>query len=335
MQIPSTMSAMVLEEPGRPLIQKWLPVPRPSPQQVLVKVIACGVCRTDLHIADGDLDKPKLPLIPGHEIVGRVAGVGEEVAGLKEGDPVGIPWLGFTCGQCKYCLRGQENLCEQAGFTGYTLDGGFAQYAVAHHRFCLPLSDSQASPQGSPLLCAGLIGYRSYRMIPGHARAIGLYGFGAAAHILIQVAKFNKQSIFAFTRDGDEQAQSFAVKLGAAWAGDSSRMAPEKMDASIIFAPVGNLIPKALEGVDRGGTVVCGGIHMSDIPTFPYRLLWEERIVRSVANLTRNDGLEFLKLAGKIPIRTEIRQFTLQQANEALDRLRKGDIQGAAVLVMD
>jgi propanol-preferring alcohol dehydrogenase len=328
------MEAMVFEGAGQPLAHKILPVPKPSPQQVLVKIIACGVCRTDLHIVDGELDHPKLPLIPGHEIVGTVVQTGVEVTVLKEGELVGIPWLGYTCGECKYCLRGQENLCEKAAFTGYTLDGGFAEYTAAHQRYCLPVSSSQATPAGAPLLCAGLIGYHSYSMISEHAENIGIYGFGAAAHILIQVALYQGKKIFAFTRDGDKKTQSFALNLGASWAGDSSKVPPQQLDGSIIFAPAGGLVPKALQDIEKGGTVVCGGIHMSDIPSFPYRYLWGERIIRSVANLTRKDGLEFLKLADEIPIRTEITEFPLLRANEAIENLRNGKIQGAAVLVM-
>ena len=328
------MQAMVFKAACQPLVYTILPVPKPSPQQVLVKIIACGVCRTDLHIVDGELDQPKLPLVPGHEIIGTVVQAGKEVSVLKEGDLVGIPWLGYTCGECKYCLRDQENLCEKAAFTGYTLDGGFAEYTVAHQRYCLPVSPSQATPAGAPLLCAGLIGYRSYGMVGKNVESIGIYGFGAAAHILIQVALYQQKKIFAFTRDGDLEAQSFAMKLGASWAGDSSQPPPRKTDASIIFAPVGALIPKALQDTGKGGTVVCGGIHMSDIPSFRYSLLWEERTVRSVANLTRKDGLEFMKLADEIPVKTDIKEFPLQQANEALECLRNGKVQGAAVLVM-
>lgn len=328
------MKAMVFHEAHKPLVLSTVPVPTPSPRQVLVKIIACGVCRTDLHIMDGELDRPKPSLIPGHEIVGTVVGTGKEVTALHPGDQVGIPWLGYTCGYCKFCLRGQENLCDNAGFTGYTLDGGFAEYTVADQHYCLPLSSPQAAPGGAPLLCAGLIGYRSYNMIPKDAENIGIYGFGAAAHILIQVARHRSQNIFAFTRDGDLESQTFARKLGATWAGDSSDPPPQLIDASILFAPAGDLVPTALRSTVKGGTVVCGGIHMSDIPSFPYSLLWEERIVRSVANLTRKDGLEFLKLAGEVPVRTEITEFSVEQANEALEALRNGRIHGAAVLVM-
>jgi propanol-preferring alcohol dehydrogenase len=333
-KLPDTMRAMVLEAAGRPLAEKTLPLPVPLPGQVLVKIIACGVCRTDLHIMDGELKDPKLPLIPGHEIVGTVVRTGNEVSGLKENDIVGIPWLGYTCGKCRYCVKGNENLCEQAGFTGYTTDGGYAEYTVAYERYCFRLSSQYANASGAPLLCAGLIGYRSYSMTGRQSEKIGIYGFGAAAHILIQVAIYEGKKIYAFTRQGDMAAQAFAKKLGAVWAGDSTQTPPEKLDASIIFAAAGELVPKALLDTDKGGTVVCGGIHMSDIPSFPYSSLWEERSIRSVANLTRHDGDSFLELAPKIPVQTETVSFPLSHANEALERLRKGQIQGAAVLVM-
>ncbi len=331
---PVTMKAMVLEEPKKNLVLKTVPLPAISSRQVLIRVIACGVCRTDLHIIDGELTKPKLPLIPGHEIVGIVALAGGDVTKLKEGDLVGVPWLGYTCGRCKYCLNGQENLCMYAGFTGYTIDGGYAEYTAANEQYCFPLSDKYANASGAPLLCAGLIGYRCYGMINKNALNIGIYGFGAAAHILIQVAIYEGKKIFAFTRRGDEEAQQFALQLGAVWAGNSSQPAPEKLDAAIIFAPVGNLVPKALMDIDKGGIVVCGGIHMSDIPSFPYHILWEERSIRSVANLTRKDGEDFLKIAPMIPIHTEVQSYHLEQANEALNDLRNGSIHGAAVLVM-
>ena len=329
------MQAMVLTEPRRPLSFEKLRLPKPSPDQVLIKLLACGVCRTDLHIVDGDLENPKLPLIPGHEIIGIVAKMGQHVKSLREGGLVGVPWLGYTCGKCRYCLKGAENLCENAGFTGYTIDGGYAEYCLANEKFCFPLSTEFGNPSGAPLMCAGLIGYRSYRMIPDESLRIGLYGFGAAAHILIQVAGYQHKKIYAFTKDGDAAGQDFARKLGAEWAGGSSQTPPEKLDAAIIFAPDGSLIPRALQQVDKTGIVVCGGIHMSDIPSFPYKLLWEERILRSVANLTRKDGEEFLSLAPLIPVRTEIKTYPLVQANEALDDLRKGRFRGAAVLVMD
>jgi propanol-preferring alcohol dehydrogenase len=283
---------------------------------------------------DGELPKAKLPLVPGHEIVGVVIKKGNQVNQLHEGDVAGIPWLGYTCGQCKYCINNKENLCENALFTGYTIDGGYAEYTVAYEKYCFPLSGQYANASGSPLLCAGLIGYRSYTMIGEHVTNLGIYGFGAAAHILIQLAIYEGKKIYAFTREGDHKAQSFALNLGAVWAGDSSQSPPEKLDAAIIFAPVGNLVPKALTELDKGGIVVCGGIHMSDIPSFPYRILWEEKMIRSVANLTRKDGEEFLKIAPIVPIRTETQIFPLEQANEALDSLRAGKIHGAAVLVM-
>jgi propanol-preferring alcohol dehydrogenase len=328
------MNAMVLEEPNKPLILKTIPLPVPSSQEVLIKIIACGVCRTDLHIIDGELTDPKLPLVPGHEIVGIIAETGKNVMNVKEGDLVGVPWLGYTCGTCKYCLNEQENLCDNAGFTGYTIDGGYAEYAVANVQYCFPLSAKYGNAYGAPLLCAGLIGYRSYSMINSNAINIGIYGFGAAAHILIQVAIFQGKKIFAFTRDGDKEAQQFARDLGAVWAGNSTAPSPEKLDAAIIFAPVGSLVPKALQDVNKGGVVVCGGIHMSDIPSFPYAVLWEERMIRSVANLTRKDGDVFLKIAPRVPIRTEIKTYHFSKANEALDDVRNGDLHGAAVLVM-
>lgn len=334
MNLPDTMQAMVLESTGKLLVNKILPLPVPSPVQVLVKVIACGVCRTDLHIIDGELENPKLPLIPGHEIVGTVVKTGNLVTGLSEGEPVGIPWLGYTCGKCRYCLSGKENLCTEAAFTGYTIDGGYAQYTAADHRYCFKLPPSFANAAGAPLLCAGLIGFRSYRMA-GAAKKIGIYGFGAAAHILIQVAVAQDKKVFAFTRIGDNESQEFALQLGAAWAGDSSQVPPELLDAAIIFAPVGELIPKALQDVDKGGMVICGGIHMSDIPAFPYRLLWQERMIRSVANLTRNDGVEFFRQIREVPVHTETHLYALSQANEALSALRQGSFQGAAVLVME
>lgn len=335
MNLPHSMHAMVFECAGQPLVYKTLPLPVPLPDQVLVKVLACGVCRTDLHIVDGELQSPKLPLIPGHEIVGTIVMAGREVTKLQEGDVVGIPWLGYTCGKCRYCLKGQENLCAQAGFTGYTIDGGYAEYTVADHRYCFLLPLEYANAQSAPLLCAGLIGFRSYRMIEDHAEKIGIYGFGAAAHILIQLAISQGKRIFAFTRQGDVDAQRFACKLGARWVGDSSQPAPEPLDAAIIFAPAGELVPKALQDVDKGGIVVCGGIHMSDIPAFPYEWLWQERMIRSVANLTRKDGEDFFEQAAKTRIHTETHLYTLSQANRALNELRKGNIQGAAVLIMD
>ena len=333
MNLPDTMYAMVLEEVRQPLVYKTLPLPSPLSDQVLVKVIACGVCRTDLHIVDGELQHPKLPLVPGHEIVGMVVKTGEKVTRLIEGDIIGIPWMAHTCGKCKYCQRDQENLCENAVFTGYTIDGGYAEYTVAYEQYCFPLASMYANASGAPLLCAGLIGYRSYSMINKAAEKIGIYGFGAAAHILIQIAIYQGKKIFAFTREGDTGAQEFAMKLGAVWAGDSLQISPQKLDAAIIFAPAGNLVPKALMDIDKGGIVVCGGIHMSDIPSFPYRILWEERMIRSVANLTRKDGEEFLNIAPKVPVKTQTQLFPLSNANEALENLRSGKIHGAAVLI--
>jgi propanol-preferring alcohol dehydrogenase len=327
------MRAMVLEAPHRSLVLKTLPLPTPSTQEVLVKVIACGICRTDLHIVDGDLPEPRLPLIPGHEIVGRVVRTGSDVTTLQPGDLIGIPWLAYTCGHCRYCQRRQENLCENALFTGYTHNGGYAEYTLAFEDFCFPMPAGYANPGGAPLLCAGLIGYRSYTMTGEHVKHLGIYGFGAAAHILIQVALYEGQEVYAFTRDGDVEGQDFARSLGASWAGDSSELPPHPLDASIIFAPAGPLVPLALRASDKGGAVVCGGIHMSDIPSFPYEILWAERTLRSVANLTRGDGHEFLALAPRIPIRTSTQTFPLDRANEALESLRSGRIRGAAVLV--
>ena len=335
MQLPATMNAMVLEEQGKPLVLRKFPLPQVSSNQALIKLTACGVCRTDLHIIDGELTQPKLPLIPGHEIIGKVVETGSTVTHLKKGDVVGVPWLGYTCGKCKYCVRGQENLCEFAGFTGYTIDGGYAEYTVAGEQYCFPIPSMYDNPSGAPLLCAGLIGYRSYSMINKDAINIGIYGFGAAAHILIQVAISDGKKIFAFTRDRDIDARKFALQLGAAWAGGSSERPPEKLDAAIIFAPVGSLVPKALRDLDKGGIVVCGGIHMSDIPSFPYDILWEERSIHSVANLTRKDGEEFLAIAPGVPVKTEVTTYKLADANEALSDVRNGNIHGAAVLVMD
>jgi propanol-preferring alcohol dehydrogenase len=334
MEMPESMHAMVLEAAKQPLAYKTIAVPVPSEEEVLIKVIACGVCRTDLHIVDGELEHPKLPLIPGHEIIGTVVKTGKRVKKIKAGDAVGVPWLGYTCGKCRYCINGQENLCENAKFTGYTLDGGYAEYTVAHQHYCFRLDPQYADPSGAPLLCAGLIGYRSYSKISGRSNSIGLYGFGGAAHILTQVAVAQGKEIYAFTSPGDTAAQKLAERLGAVWAGDSTQSPPVKLDAAIIFAPVGNLIPKALNDTDKGGTVICGGIHMSDIPSFPYHLLWEERTIASVANLTRKDGEEFLELAPKIPVHTETKMYKLEQANKALDDLRNGKINGAAVLVL-
>ena len=326
------MQAMVLTEIGKPLEYRDLPDPQCGPDQVLIKVGACAVCRTDLHVLDGDLPDPKLPLIPGHEIVGRVVETGSGVDDIAVGDRVGVPWLGWTCGRCPYCRRGQENLCDNARFTGYQLDGGYAQYTVADHRYVFHLGGDMSDADASPLLCAGLIGYRSLRMC-GDAGRIGMYGFGAAAHVIAQVAVHQGREVCAFTREGDTAAQEFARRLGAVWAGASADDPPEPLDAAIIFAPVGELVPAALQAVRKGGTVVCAGIHMSDIPSFPYRILWEERVLRSVANLTRRDGREFLDLAPRIPITTHTETCPLEDANRALERLRSGRLQGAAVLL--
>ncbi|HET7832913.1 MAG TPA: zinc-dependent alcohol dehydrogenase family protein [Gallionella sp.] len=328
------MRAMVLEASGLPLRQVELPVPECGPDDILLKVSACGVCRTDLHILDGELTEPKLPLIPGHEIVGIVAAKGDRVERFAIGQRVGVPWLGYTCGHCRYCLSGRENLCDDARFTGYTMNGGYAEYAVADQRYCFPLPASFTDANAAPLLCAGLIGYRAL-VAAGDAERIGIYGFGAAAHIIAQVAHWQGRKVFAFTKPGDAAGQDFARELGATWAGDSTAAPPEEMDAAILFAPVGALIPGALQHTAKGGTVVCAGIHMSDVPSFPYSILWGERTIRSVANLTRRDGEEFLVLAPKASIRIEVEAFPLDQANEALDRLRHGRIRGAAVLVMD
>jgi propanol-preferring alcohol dehydrogenase len=323
---------MVLHQPGGPLVCEEIPCPPPGPGQVRVRVAACAVCRTDLHVVDGELPQPKLPLVPGHEIVGRVETLGPGVEHLRPGVRVGVPWLGWTCGRCQWCLTDRENLCEQARFTGYTLDGGFAESVLADERYCFPLPEGLDNAHAAPLLCAGLIGYRSLTKA-GPAQRLGLYGFGAAAHIVIQVALHQGRRVFAFTRPGDTAAQDFARRLGATWAGGSDELPPEPLDAAILFAPVGALVPRALRTVTRGGRVVCGGIHMSDIPAFPYRLLWHERSLLSVANLTRQDGREFLALAPRVPVRTEVTVFPLEQANEALQRLREGRLTGAAVLV--
>jgi alcohol dehydrogenase, propanol-preferring len=327
------MRAMILDAPRQPLRLAELPVPKPNPEQVLIRVHACAVCRTDLHIVDGELTHPKLPLILGHQIVGTIEELGEKVDQFHLGQRVGVPWLGHTCAHCPYCLSGRENLCDYAEFTGYNLDGGYADYTVADHRFCFPLDPSYPDLQAAPLLCGGLIGYRAYNMT-GDAAKLGFYGFGSSAHILIQLARYQGRKVFAFTRPGDIVGQEFARQLGASWAGDSDVLPPETLDAVIIFAPVGKLVPTALRAVAKGGVVVCAGIHMSDIPSFPYSILWEERVLRSVANLTRQDGEEFLIIAPQIPIRTEVNSFPLTQANEALDALRSGKIEGSAVLVM-
>jgi propanol-preferring alcohol dehydrogenase len=321
---------MVLDSPGNPLRVAEVPEPEPGPEEILLRVHACAVCRTDLHVVEGELPDPKLPLIPGHQIVGTVERVGGRVDNFAPGDRVGVPWLGHTDDTCRYCLTGRENLCDDARFTGYQIDGGYAEYAAADHRFCFPIPEGYPDLQTAPLLCAGLIGYRSLTMT-GDAERLGLYGFGAAAHIIAQVAVYQGREVFAFTRN--EEAQGFARELGAAWAGDPSQAPPEELDAAIIFAPVGTLVPAALRAVAKGGVVVCAGIHMSDIPSFPYEILWGERSLRSVANLTRRDGEEFLALAPEVPVHTEVVPYPLEGANEALHTLRGGGILGAAVLV--
>ncbi len=326
------MHAQLLTEAPRPLVAAQLPAPRPGPGQLLIAVHACAVCRTDLHVVDGELANPKLPLVPGHEIIGTVVERGEAAERFAIGDRVGVPWLGWTCGVCDYCSAGQENLCDAARFTGYQIDGGYAELTVADERYCFAIDPRYGDAEAAPLMCAGLIGYRTLRMA-GDARLVGLYGFGAAAHIVAQVARHQGRRLFAFTRPGDMAAQGFARSLGAEWVGDSTTPPPEPLDAALIFAPVGALVPAALAATRKGGTVVCGGIHMSDIPSFPYRILWEERIVRSVANLTRRDAEEFLALAPKAGVRTETVTYPLAEANRALDDLRRGALQGAAVLV--
>jgi propanol-preferring alcohol dehydrogenase len=324
---------MVLNRQRQPLELQEVAEPRPGAGEVLIEVRSCGLCRTDLHIVDGELTHPKLPLIPGHQIVGVVSALGEGVERLAIRDRVGVPWLGWTCGACRYCLTGRENLCDRAEFTGYQRDGGFAQMCVADNRFCLPIPTGFADLAAAPLLCAGLIGHRALRA-SGDPERLGLYGFGASAHIVIQVARHQGRRVFAFTRDGDVAAQQFAIELGAEWAGDALEPAPEELDAAIIFAPVGELVPAALRAVAKGGTVVCAGIHMSDIPAFPYEIMWGERVLRSVANLTRLDGEEFLELARRIPVRTQTEIFALEQAGAALDHARRGEVRGAAVLTI-
>lgn len=326
------MLALCLATTGRGLVPVERPVPQPGPDQLLIRVRACGVCRTDLHVVDRELPNPQPEVVPGHEVVGTVEQVGPGVTGFVAGQRVGVPWLGWTCGTCDFCRSHRENLCDQARFTGYTLDGGYAEYLVADHRYCFPLPAAYPDAEAAPLLCAGLIGYRSL-VLAGPARRLGLYGFGAAAHIVAQVARYQGREVFAFTRPGDVAAQEFARSLGVAWAGDSTAPPPTPLDAAIIFAPVGALVPAALQAVRKGGVVVCGGIHMSDIPSFPYEMLWGERMVRSVANLTRRDGEEFLALAPRIPVRTEVTTMPLTAANEALQRLRNGELCGAAVLL--
>jgi alcohol dehydrogenase, propanol-preferring len=326
------MRAMVLDAPRRPLRCRAMKVPTPGPGQVLIRVHACAVCRTDLHVVDGDLTEPKLPLVPGHEIVGSVATLGPGVDRFAVGDRVGVPWLGWTCGECEFCRSNHENLCAQARFTGYQIDGGYGEFTVADQRFCFAIPATYSDIEAAPLLCAGLIGYRSLRMT-GDARRLGLYGFGAAAHIIAQVARWQGRTVYAFTSPGDTDAQAFARELGVVWAGGSDQPPPELLDAAIVFAPVGSLVPTALRAVERGGTVVCAGIHMSPIPSFPYDILWGERVMRSVANLTRADGEAFFALAPKVPVKTRALPYGLEQANQALDDLRAGRLQGAAVLV--
>ena len=327
------MRAMILEAAGTPLRLMDVAEPRPGPDEILIRVHACAVCRTDLHIVDGELTEPKLPLIPGHQIVGTVAAQGVLAGRFAIGERVGVPWLGSTCSECRYCRTGRENLCDRALFTGYQKDGGFAEYAVAREKFCFPIPPGYPDLQAAPLLCAGLIGYRSLAMA-GEAETVGIYGFGAAAHIVTQVARFQGRRVYAFTRPGDEEACRFAREMGAVWAGPSGIFPPEELDAAIIFAPAGELVPAALRAVAKGGVVVCGGIHMSDIPAFPYEILWGERVVRSVTNLTCRDGEEFLALAPKVPVRTEVIPYPLTMANEALDDLRHGRLRGAAVLAI-
>ena len=329
---PEQMRAMVFTAVGEPLTLHHVPVPQPGPHEILIKVAACGICRTDLHIIDGELSEPRLPLIPGHQIVGRVVSAGDNVDDSWLDSRVGVPWLGGSCRSCAFCRSQQENLCDRAVYTGYQRDGGFAEFAVADSRYCFPVPGGFEDRQAAPLLCAGLIGYRAYRMA-GEAGRIGLYGFGAAAHILVQVARSQQRSVFAFTRPGDEQAQRFALSLGADWVGESKQSPPESLDAAIIFAPDGTLVPAALKAVRKGGRVVCAGIHMSDIPGFPYRDLWGERCICSVANLTRRDGEEFLPLAAGIPVHTEVHSYPLENANEALDDLRRGRFTGAAAVI--
>jgi propanol-preferring alcohol dehydrogenase len=326
------MRAMLLTAPGQALESREAPRPSPGEEQVLIRVHACGVCRTDLHVVDGDLQNPRLPLIPGHEIVGSVVSAGARVKNFKAGDRVGVPWLGRTCGACAFCVSGRENLCERAAFTGYRIDGGYAEYTVADARYCFGIPEYYSDTEAAPLLCAGLIGYRSL-VLAGPCGRLGLYGFGAAAHILIQIARHRNIEVYAFTRPGDHEGQQFARSLGAVWAGDCDRDPPEKLDAAILFAPVGALVPAALRAIRKGGTVICAGIHMSDIPAFPYSILWGERSLRSVANLTRRDGEEFFRIAPEVPVKTTVRLYPLESANQALSDLRNGRISGAAVLV--
>jgi propanol-preferring alcohol dehydrogenase len=334
MNIPKVMRSMLLETQRQPLKLAEVPVPEPMEGQVLLQVHTCGVCRTDLHVVDGDLTEPKLPLILGHQIVGIAVGLGTGVDRFTLGQRIGVPWLGFTDGTCRYCLRGQENLCDHPEFTGYTLDGGFAEYAVADQRYCFALPETYSDIEVAPLLCAGLIGYRTYRLAGEHIDRLGIYGFGAAGHIIAQVAAHQGKRVFAFTRPGDVETQSFARHLGVYWAGGSDETPPEELDAALVLAPVGALMVTALKAVTKGGVVVSGGIHMTDIPSFPYHLLWEERIIRSVANLTRQDGEEFLRIAPQVPVKTVVSPYPLENANQALDDLRSGKLDGAAVLTI-
>lgn len=334
MNVPNQMRAMLLAAQRQPLTLKEVPVPHPAAGQVLIKVHTCGVCRTDLHVLDADLTEPKLPLILGHQIVGSVVQLGEGVDKFSLGQRIGVPWLGYTDGTCRYCQRGQENLCDHPEFTGYTLDGGYAEYTVADQRYCFPLPDAYHDIEAAPLLCAGLIGYRTYRLAGEYKDRLGIYGFGAAGHIIAQVANYQGKRVYAFTRPGDSKTQAFARSLGAYWVGGSDEMPPDELDAALVLAPVGFLMVTALKAVAKGGVVVSGGIHMTDIPSFPYHLLWEERIIRSVANLTRQDGQEFLEIAPKVPVKTAVTAYKLEQANEALDDLRSGKLDGAAVLTI-
>jgi propanol-preferring alcohol dehydrogenase len=332
MKHPDTMTAMVLERPGQPLRRDNLSVPLPAPGQILIRVHACGICRTDLHVADAELPEPKLPLILGHEIVGVVVASGKGAERFREGDRIGVPWLGWTCGECFFCRAGRENLCDRPRFTGYQIDGGYAEYTVADERYCFAIPPRFGDAEAAPLLCAGLIGYRALGMA-GDAARLGLYGFGAAAHLVAQLAVHQGRQVFAFTREGDAEGQAFARELGAAWAGASSDLPPESLDSAIIFAPVGALVPAALRAVRKGGTVVCAGIHMSPVPSFPYELLWGERSIRSVANLTRADGNEFFALVAGLPLQISVEPTVLSQANEGLNRLRRGEVRGAVVLM--
>jgi propanol-preferring alcohol dehydrogenase len=328
------MRAMVLEERGRPMALREVPVPEPGPGQVLVRVHVCAACRTDVHIVDGELTGPKLPLILGHQIVGAVAAKGRGAERFSVGERVGVPWLGRTCGECRYCRRGQENLCDNALFTGYTLDGGFAQYAVAHEQYAFAMPEGYDDAQAAPLLCAGMIGYRTYRMAGEKAERLGIYGFGSAAHIVVQIAVHQGRKVYAFTREGDRKGQEFARSLGAVWAGPSTEPPPEELDAALIFAPAGPLVPAALRACAKGATVVCGGIHMSDIPSFPYEILWGERVICSVANLTRRDGEELFEIAPRVPVKTHVQTFPLEEANDVMDRIREGRIEGSAVVTV-